>query len=170
MHKIVQAARDAGYLKDFPPVLDEAEAAEMPARNVLYLCTGSQGEPRAALARIADDSHPFVHLGKGDAVIFSSRIIPGNDLAIFELHNKLSILGVEVLTELDHFVHVSAIRRGTSWRRCIAGPGPASPCRCMARCGIWPSMHGWPSRCRCRKPWSLPTASFIAWRRARRTD
>jgi ribonuclease J len=107
MHKIVQAARDAGYLKDFPPVLDEAEAAEMPARAVLYLVTGSQGEPRAALARIADDSHPFVHLGKGDAVIFSSRIIPGNDLAIFELHNKLSILGVEVLTELDHFVHVS---------------------------------------------------------------
>jgi ribonuclease J len=71
------------------------------------LCTGSQGEPRAALARIADNNHPNVSLGKGDAVIFSSRIIPGNDLAIFELHNKLSQLGVEVLSAEDHFVHVS---------------------------------------------------------------
>jgi ribonuclease J len=107
MHKMVSAAKGTGYLKDFPAVLDEAEAALLPARRVLYLCTGSQGEPRAALARIAEDNHPGVHLGKGDAVIFSSRIIPGNELPIFELHNKLSALGVEVLTELDHFVHVS---------------------------------------------------------------
>ena len=106
MHKIVQAARDSGYLKDFATI-DEADAAELPARKVLYLCTGSQGEPRAALARIARDDHPNVHLGKGDAVIFSSRIIPGNEIPIFELHNQLSALGVEVLTELDHFVHVS---------------------------------------------------------------
>jgi len=74
---------------------------------VLYLCTGSQGEPRAALARIADNNHPNVSLGKGDAVIFSSRVIPGNDLAIHELHNKLAALGVELLTSEDHFVHVS---------------------------------------------------------------
>jgi ribonuclease J len=107
MQKIVQAARDTGYLKDFPSVLDADEAAELPARQVLYLVTGSQGEPRAALSRIAEDNHPAVHLGKGDAVIFSSRIIPGNELPIFELHNKLSALGVEVLTEQDHFVHVS---------------------------------------------------------------
>jgi ribonuclease J len=107
MHKIVQAARDSGYLKDFPPVLEAEEAADLPARQVLYLVTGSQGEPRAALARIAEDNHPIVHLGKGDAVIFSSRIIPGNELPIFELHNKLSALGVEVITEQDHFVHVS---------------------------------------------------------------
>ena len=107
MHKIVQAARDTGYLKDFPPVLDAIEAAQLPARKVLYLCTGSQGEPRAALARIAEGNHPDVALGKGDSVIFSSRIIPGNELPIFELHNKLSALGVEVLTEQDHFVHVS---------------------------------------------------------------
>ena len=107
MHKIVQAARDTGYLKDFPATLDAAEAAELPARKVLYLCTGSQGEPRAALARIAEGNHPHVALGKGDAVIFSSRIIPGNEIPIFELHNKLCALGVEVLTEQDHFVHVS---------------------------------------------------------------
>jgi ribonuclease J len=107
MHKIVQAARSTGYLKDFPAVLDAAEASELPAGKVLYLVTGSQGEPRAALSRIAQGNHPDVQLGKGDAVIFSSRVIPGNDLAIFELHNKLSALGVEVLTAEDHFVHVS---------------------------------------------------------------
>jgi ribonuclease J len=107
MNKIVQAARATGYLKDFPAVLDAAEASELPAGKVLYLVTGSQGEPRAALSRIAQGNHPDVQLGKGDAVIFSSRVIPGNDLAIFELHNKLSALGVEVLTAEDHFVHVS---------------------------------------------------------------
>jgi len=107
MHRIVEAARDSGYLKDFPPVLDMYEAAELPARDVLYLCTGSQGEPRAALARIAEGDHPAVKLGKGDAVIFSSRVIPGNEVAIFSLHNRLSELGVEVLTAEDHFVHVS---------------------------------------------------------------
>ncbi|HEX4370685.1 MAG TPA: ribonuclease J [Rhizomicrobium sp.] len=107
MHKIVQAARATGYLKDFPAVLDAAEASELPAGKVLYLVTGSQGEPRAALSRIAQGNHRDVQLGKGDAVIFSSRVIPGNDLAIFELHNKLSALGVEVLTAEDHFVHVS---------------------------------------------------------------
>jgi ribonuclease J len=107
MHKITEAARKAGYLRDFPPLLEEEEAAELPPARVLYLVTGSQGEPRAALARIADNNHPFVSLGKGDAVIFSSRVIPGNDLAIHELHNKLSLLGVEVLSADDHFVHVS---------------------------------------------------------------
>ena len=107
MHKIVAAARDSGYLKDFPPTIDAADAVDLPARKVLYLCTGSQGEPRAALARIAEDNHPFVSLSKGDAVIFSSRVIPGNELAIFELHNKLSALGVEVLTAEEYFVHVS---------------------------------------------------------------
>ncbi|MBS0280189.1 MAG: ribonuclease J [Proteobacteria bacterium] len=107
MHKIVAAAKESGYLADLPPMLDAAEATDLPARKILYLVTGSQGEPRAALARIADGNHREVQLGKGDAVIFSSRIIPGNDLPIFELHNKLSALGVEVLTAEDHFVHVS---------------------------------------------------------------
>jgi ribonuclease J len=107
MHKITDAARATGYLKGFPAVIDEAEAAQLPPRRVLYLCTGSQGEPRAALARIADNNHPNVSLGNDDAVIFSSRIIPGNDLAIHELHNKLAALGVELLTAEDHFVHVS---------------------------------------------------------------
>jgi ribonuclease J len=107
MHKMVQAARESGYLSDFPAVIDEHDAAQLPARRVLYLVTGSQGEPRAALYRIANGDHPAVRLGSGDAVIFSSRIIPGNELAIFELQNRLAEIGVEVLTEQDHFVHVS---------------------------------------------------------------
>ncbi|MGB8363759.1 MAG: ribonuclease J [Rhizomicrobium sp.] len=107
MHRIIRTARETGYLTDFPATIDEAEAAQLPARRVLYLCTGSQGEPRAALARIASGDHPNVSLGSGDTVIFSSRIIPGNELAIFDIQNKLAGLGVEVLTERDHFVHVS---------------------------------------------------------------
>ena len=107
MHRIVNAARDTGYLKDFPRVLSEEEAAQLPPHRVLYLCTGSQGEPRAALSRIAANDHPTVSLGPGDSVIFSSRIIPGNEIGIHALHNRLAELGVEVLTVEDHFVHVS---------------------------------------------------------------
>jgi ribonuclease J len=107
MQKMVQAARETGYLKDFPTVLDEVEAADLQPHKVLYMCTGSQGEPRAALARIADNSHPNVRLGEGDTVIFSSRVIPGNELAIFEMQNKLAARGVGLLTVEDHHIHVS---------------------------------------------------------------
>jgi len=107
MQKMVSAARETGYLKDFPTILDETEVADMPAHKVLYLCTGSQGEPRAALARIAHGSHPHVSLSEGDAVIFSSRVIPGNELAIAEIQNELAGRGIALLTADDHDVHVS---------------------------------------------------------------
>jgi ribonuclease J len=107
MQKMVSAARETGYLKDFPTILDETEVADMPAHKVLYLCTGSQGEPRAALARIASGSHPHVHLSEGDTVIFSSRVIPGNELSIAEIQNQLAARGINLLTAEDHFVHVS---------------------------------------------------------------
>lgn len=107
MHRMVEAARETGYLKDFPRVWAEDDAARLAAERVLYLCTGSQGEQKAALARIASGNHPFVNLGEGDTVVFSSRIIPGNDLAIFDLQNQLAERGVAVITEKDHFVHVS---------------------------------------------------------------
>jgi ribonuclease J len=75
---------------------------------VLYLCTGSQGEPRAALARIADGTHPHVNLGAGDHVVFSSRVIPGNEIPIRNLQNKLTERGVRLYTERDHpGIHVS---------------------------------------------------------------
>ena len=79
----------------------------LPRDEVLLLCTGSQGEPRSALWRIANDEHPNIDLEAGDAVIFSSRIIPGNDIAIFNLQNRLARRGIEVITDDDHFVHVS---------------------------------------------------------------
>jgi len=107
MHKMVDAAKASGYLEDFPGTVRDEEAARIPARHVLYLCTGSQGESRAALSRIAANDHPNVSLGPGDTVIFSSRVIPGNELAIFELHNRLAGLGVEVISAEDHDVHVS---------------------------------------------------------------
>lgn len=106
MHKIVQAAKETGYLEDFPPIIDFDDAEDLRPEKVLYLCTGSQGESRAALPRIASGEHQ-VKLGPGDTVIFSSRIIPGNELAIYELHNKLAMIGVDVLSADDHFVHVS---------------------------------------------------------------
>ncbi len=107
MQKMVEAAKSTGYLKDFPVVLDETEAAELPPHKVLYLCTGSQGEPRAALARIAAGTHPHVELDDGDTVIFSSRVIPGNELAIAEIQNKLAARNIGILTVDDHPVHVS---------------------------------------------------------------
>lgn len=105
--RIEEAARKNGYLKGIPPFLTEHDAGYLPEDKVVYICTGSQGEPRAALSRIASDQHPHVTLGRGDVVIFSSRIIPGNEKSIYRLQNLLSRQGVEVVTEKDHFVHVS---------------------------------------------------------------
>jgi ribonuclease J len=105
--RIEQAARDTGYLKDVPPFLTEEDAAYLPRDKVLLLCTGSQGEPRSALARIAEDEHAHIVLERGDTVIFSSRVIPGNERAIGRLQNALVRTGVEIITEHDHFVHVS---------------------------------------------------------------
>jgi ribonuclease J len=105
--RIERAARENGYLADLQPFLTEHDAAYLPHDKVVYLCTGSQGEPRAALARIAQGDHPHVSLGKGDVAIFSSRIIPGNEKEIFRLQNDLVRLGVEVVTEKDAFIHVS---------------------------------------------------------------
>jgi ribonuclease J len=105
--RIYKAARDTGYLRDLPRVLTEDEAAHVPRDKILLVCTGSQGEPRAALARIAAGDHPHIGLMEGDTVIFSSRIIPGNERSIGRLQNRLAQRGVAVVTEHDHFVHVS---------------------------------------------------------------
>ncbi len=105
--RIEKAARALGYLKDIAPFLTEQEANQLPADKVVYICTGSQGEPRAALARIAANEHPFVKLGKGDVAIFSSRIIPGNEKSIYRLQNDLVRQGVQVITDKDEPIHVS---------------------------------------------------------------
>jgi ribonuclease J len=107
LRRMDEAARENGYLRDTPAFLSEEAAGDLPRDQVLLLCTGSQGEPRAALTRIAQNNHPNIALEEGDAVIFSSRIIPGNEKAIGRLHDQLVRLGVHVLTEQSHFVHVS---------------------------------------------------------------
>jgi ribonuclease J len=107
MHRIVGAAKACGMLQDMPAIVPEEDAGYLPPESVVYLCTGSQGEPRAALARIAEGNHPHVSLEDGDAVVFSSRVIPGNEVAIYEIQNRLAERGVRVIEENEHFVHVS---------------------------------------------------------------
>ena len=107
MWRNTDAARETGYLKDLPRFLNEEDAARVPRDKVLLICTGSQGEARAALSRIARDDHPRIKLDRGDTVIFSSRIIPGNEVGIGHLQNQLALMGLRVITERDRFVHVS---------------------------------------------------------------
>ncbi len=107
MHKYTEAAKAVGYLKNMPKIVAAEDAGFLPKDKVLYLVTGSQGEPRAALSRIANDDHPEAVLEADDTVIFSSRVIPGNDIGIFELQNKLAERGIEIITDSDHFIHVS---------------------------------------------------------------
>ena len=102
-----EAAQETGYLKDLPPFIADSEVNYLPRNEVLLICTGSQGEPRSALSRIAADDHPEVTLDAGDTVIFSSREIPGNERSIGRLLNKLASLGIEVVTARDKHVHVS---------------------------------------------------------------
>jgi len=107
MWRIVDAAREAGYLRDLPPFLSDRDIGYLPRDKVLILATGSQGEPRAALAKIAAEDHPNIGLEPGDVVVFSSKIIPGNGKSIYRLINRLVKLGIDVVTERDAFVHVS---------------------------------------------------------------
>ncbi len=107
MERVIQVARETGYLDGIPPFRGADSFSYLPREEVVALCTGSQGEPRAALARIAEDNHPEVGLAKGDRVIFSSRTIPGNEKAVNRVINGLVDQGVEIITERNHFVHVS---------------------------------------------------------------
>ena len=114
------AARECGYLKGIPPFLGEDAVADIPDDNLLILITGSQGEPRSALARVAMDSHPRVELGEGDTVVFSSRMIPGNERAIGMVQDNLARRGVRLMTDADHMVHVSGHPARDELRRLYA--------------------------------------------------
>lgn len=107
MLRIVEAARETGILPDNLKFVEPKDAGHLPRQHVLYLCTGSQGEPRAALSRIARNDHRDLILSDGDTVIFSSKIIPGNEREIFNLQNELVDRNVNVITEKDRFIHVS---------------------------------------------------------------
>jgi ribonuclease J len=106
LDRILRVAQATGYLKDFPAPIGFDEAMRLPKSDVLIIATGGQGEPRAALGRIASGSHEL-KLGEGDTVIFSSRVIPGNEVAIGRIMNQLSDLGVRIVTERQAHVHVS---------------------------------------------------------------
>ena len=105
--RMYEVAKENGYLLDVPDFISERDVGFLPDDKVVIICTGSQGEPRAALSRIAADSHPEISLASGDVVIFSSRQIPGNEKAISRVQNKLLDRGVKIITEQDHHVHVS---------------------------------------------------------------
>ncbi|WP_271069010.1 ribonuclease J [Caulobacter sp. NIBR1757] len=108
MHRMAAAAKSVGLMKGTAEFVSEKEAGYFPESTILYLCTGSQGEARAALSRIASGTHPHITLGKGDHAIFSSRVIPGNEVSIRALQNGLADRGVRLYTERDHpGIHVS---------------------------------------------------------------
>ena len=107
MERIVQVARETGYFEAIQEFRSLETYGYLPPDRVLALCTGSQGEPRSALSRIARDDHPEVTFNRGDRVIFSSRAIPGNEKAVGGVINGLIVRGVEVITDRNHLVHVS---------------------------------------------------------------
>ena len=107
MRNTIEAARKCGYLKDAGAFLDEDAFGYLPRDKIMLLCTGSQGEPRAAIARIGEDNHPNIALEEGDLVIFSARTIPGNEKEVGAVQNNLASLGVDVLTADDALVHSS---------------------------------------------------------------
>jgi len=113
MKRTIEVARELGYLDGVPPFQDEDAYGYLPRDKVVALLTGSQGEARAALSRIARDDHPRVALSAGDLVVFSSRTIPGNESEVIEVINSLAERGVEIMTDSDDLVHVSGHpRRG----------------------------------------------------------
>lgn len=124
MERVVQVARETGYLDGVQSFRSAEVYGHLPQDKVLALCTGSQGEPRAALARIANDDHPEITLNRGDSVIFSSRTIPGNEKAVGAIINGLVLQGVEVITDRDQLVHVSGHPRRDELRDMIAWTRP----------------------------------------------
>ena len=124
MERVVQVARETGYLDGVQEFRGQDLYGHFPPDKVLALCTGSQGEPRAALSRIANDDHPAVTLNKGDRVIFSSRTIPGNEKAVGSVINGLITQGVEVITDRTHLVHVSGHPRRDELRDLISWTKP----------------------------------------------
>lgn len=105
--RMVECAQECGYMLDFPRHISPQDGAYLPRDKVLYICTGSQGEERASMAKIANDEHRDLVLEEGDTAIFSSRVIPGNERSVGRLHNALMARGVEVITDHDADIHVS---------------------------------------------------------------
>ena len=107
LQRMVEAAQECGYLLDFPQCIPEQQAGYLPREKVLFICTGSQGEPRASMAKLANGEHRDLVLEAGDTAIFSSRVIPGNERSVGRLQNALMARGVEIITDHDADIHVS---------------------------------------------------------------
>ena len=107
MHRIYRAAKQCGYLKNIIEPIEPKKAGKISKDKIIYLCTGSQGEPMGAMNRIIKGSHPDVQLESGDTIIFSSKIIPGNEKKLYQLHNEIVKNNLEIITEENAFVHVS---------------------------------------------------------------
>ena len=107
MHRIFKAARQCGYLKNVIDPIDPRDAKNISREKIVYLCTGSQGEPMGAMNRIVKYTHPDVYIERNDAVVFSSKIIPGNEKKLYKLHNNLVKEGIEVISEDNEYIHVS---------------------------------------------------------------
>ena len=107
MHRIYKAAKKCGYLENSIEPIDPRESKNISREKIIYLCTGSQGEPMGAMNRISSYIHPDVNIEAGDTVIFSSKIIPGNEKKLSKMHNQLVRDGIEVISEETDFVHVS---------------------------------------------------------------
>ncbi|HEX2020137.1 MAG TPA: ribonuclease J [Aurantimonas sp.] len=117
MRRVCDVSRELGYLEDIPPFLGEQDFGYIPPEKAVIILTGSQGEPRAALARLSRGDHPSVSLSRGDLVIFSSRSIPGNEKGIIEIKNALIERGVDVLEDGTKLVHVSGHPRRSEMRQ-----------------------------------------------------
>jgi ribonuclease J len=107
MHRIYKAAKQCGYLQNLIEPIDPRDAKNISRNKIIYLCTGSQGEPMGAMKRITSGIHPDVFLEKDDTVIFSSKIIPGNEKKLYAMHNEIVKNNIEIITEENAFVHVS---------------------------------------------------------------
>ena len=117
LHRVIEVAVDTGYLPQGFRFLDQDQFKSLPRRDIVLLCTGSQGEQRAALARIAEEEHPEISFDKGDIVIFSSRTIPGNEKGVGRIQNNLARAGCDILTDNEALVHVSGHPRRDELRR-----------------------------------------------------
>ena len=107
MHRIYKAAKQCGYLSDILEPIDARDSSKIKRDKIILLCTGSQGEPMGAMSRIISDTHPDVYMEEGDSVIFSSKMIPGNEKKLYRLQNEIVKKNINLITEENAFVHVS---------------------------------------------------------------
>jgi len=151
LNRAISAAREVGYLNDLPDFVQENDIDLLPPDSLVIVCTGTQGEPRAAMARIAAGTHETVSLQAGDTVIYSSRQIPGNETAIARVQDMLIRRQINLVTDHEAPVHVSGHPSRDEMVECMGWCGQKSPFQFMARRGIYKRMPSLPRRVRCNR-------------------